>query len=61
VQPDVKPDQKAGRAPRIVVDEMRDKVVSLRTGTVIFRPGQVLDNDHMIRLAEDNGVLTRKR
>jgi hypothetical protein len=60
-KPDPKPNQKAGRAPRIVVDEMSDKVISLRTGTVVFRPGLVLDHDHIKRLAEENGVLTRER
>jgi hypothetical protein len=61
VQPDVKPNQKAGRAPRIVVDEMTEKAISTRGGTVIFRPNQVLDNDQLIRLAREHNVLTRER
>jgi hypothetical protein len=49
------------RAPRIVVDEMTEKAISTRGGTVIFRPNQVLDNDQLIRLAREHNVLTRER
>jgi hypothetical protein len=49
------------RPPRIVVAESYEVVLPLKSGTIILRPGQHLDNEILIRLAAEHGVLTEER
>ncbi|MDB5093412.1 MAG: hypothetical protein JWO85_1513 [Candidatus Eremiobacteraeota bacterium] len=48
------------RKKRIVVDELRDKAIYVGRSSVIFRPGQLLDSEHMINLAKEHDILTRE-
>ena len=48
------------RPKRYFVDEARDFAVSVGYSTVVFRPGQRLDSDHLINLAKQNGVAIRE-
>lgn len=48
------------RPKRILVDEMREKAISVGYSTVIFRPGQHLESEHLQRLAKENDIATRE-
>lgn len=45
----------------VVVDEPVEKWIQVVHSTVVFRPGEVLNDPHKIRLAEEHGILTRER
>ena len=45
------------RRVRITVAEEVDVPIPMRNGTFIFRPGQVIENDHVLQMAEDNNIL----
>jgi hypothetical protein len=50
------------KRPRvIIVDEPVERSIQVLYSTVIFRPGQVLQGDHQIQLAEEHGILIRER
>jgi hypothetical protein len=49
------------RAPRIIVAEEIEVPIPLKSGTVIFRPGQHLDNEILIKLAQDYNIATEER
>jgi hypothetical protein len=48
------------RSKRVVVDEMHEKAVTVGFSTVIFRPNQHLDSEHMIQLAKANNIAVRE-
>lgn len=50
---------KPKRPVRIIVDELRDCAISVGYSTVIFRPGQVLD-EHHAQLAREHNILIRE-
>ncbi len=44
------------RPKRVIVDETVEKAVTVRHSTVIFRPGQVIIDPFVLKIANDNGV-----
>jgi hypothetical protein len=49
------------RLVRITVGEELDVPISRPTGTIIFHPGEVIENENMLQIAEENNIYLIER